>query len=381
MSSFASTRIVHRLAWLLLALVWPLIWIGGLVTTYDAGMSVPDWPNTYGYNLLLYPMSSWLSGPFDIFVEHGHRLLAMVVGFVSIGLLIAAWTRENRFWVVVLCFGVLLAVIGQGGLGGLRVVLSDQNLAMVHGCVGPAFFALCVIAMVVTSRWWMEPEHFEEQQTVATRPSEPAEEQPGTPTTRVVRPTRVRGPRELGALVSWMAGFLVVLSFAQLVMGAMLRHASPTTRPSWFAMIVASHILVAFLLWLATVLVWWRIRRCGDLTLSRPSGALVPLVGLQICLGLGTWIVNYGYATFLKWMPGSAGYLVQAKGFVESFIVTGHVATGSLILAAATFLLVRVLRSRYRQRYRQSESTRAASQPVGDRDDASGNEEVATAMV
>ena len=74
-------RSVHRLTVLVVCLVWPLIWVGGLVTTNDAGMAVPDWPNTYGYNLFLYPYDTWFFGPFDLFIEHGHRLLGAVVGF------------------------------------------------------------------------------------------------------------------------------------------------------------------------------------------------------------------------------------------------------------------------------------------------------------
>ena len=70
---------------------FPLIWVGGLVTTYDAGMAVPDWPNTYGYNLFLYPWQTWLYGPWDLFIEHGHRLLGSLVGMLTIGLVASAW--------------------------------------------------------------------------------------------------------------------------------------------------------------------------------------------------------------------------------------------------------------------------------------------------
>ena len=66
----------HRAAVLLVCATFPLIWVGGLVTTTQAGMAVPDWPNTYGYNLFLYPWQTWLFGPWDLFIEHGHRLLA-----------------------------------------------------------------------------------------------------------------------------------------------------------------------------------------------------------------------------------------------------------------------------------------------------------------
>src|SRR5262249_36289635 len=63
----------HRWAVGLVCATFPLIWIGGLVTTYGAGMAVPDWPNTYGYNLWLYPAATWINGPWKLFVEHGHR--------------------------------------------------------------------------------------------------------------------------------------------------------------------------------------------------------------------------------------------------------------------------------------------------------------------
>ena len=64
----------------LVCATFPLIWVGGLVTTYDAGMAVPDWPNTYGYNLFLYPWQTWIDGPWDLFIEHGHRLFGALVG-------------------------------------------------------------------------------------------------------------------------------------------------------------------------------------------------------------------------------------------------------------------------------------------------------------
>ena len=98
--------------------------------------------------------------------------------------------------------------------------------------------------------------------------------------------------------------------------------------------------MIAVLLWVLTAIAAWRLRRCGDLTLSRPGMVLVGLVGLQILLGVGTWVVNYGWPAFLGRVTvetlGSTGYLIHAKGFVDSIIVTAHVATGSLILAVST---------------------------------------------
>ena len=103
----------HRVAIVLCCATFPLIWVGGLVTTYDAGLAVPDWPSTYGYNLFLYPISTWVSGPFDIFVEHGHRLLAATVGLISICLVAVFFRYEDRNWARALAIGCLLTVIVQ----------------------------------------------------------------------------------------------------------------------------------------------------------------------------------------------------------------------------------------------------------------------------
>ncbi len=309
-------QLVHRLSVLLVCLVWPLIWVGGLVTTYDAGMAVPDWPGTYGYNLFLYPYNTWLLGPFDLFIEHGHRLLGAIVGLVAISIVISAYFKESRRWVLVLTIGLLIAVITQGLLGGMRVVLGDRTLAMIHGCFGPAFFALCAATAVTTSRRWKE----------------------SLPRDGVVRVS--------SGLVALFAT-IPAMSYAQLVLGAQLRHVQPNAAPGVFAMIVATHVIVAFVLWFFTLAAWLKIRRCGDLTLSRPAGLLIGLVAVQIALGVGTWVVNYGWPSILAWVPGSTGFLVRAKGFLDSIIVTSHVATGSLILAVSVMLLVRLLRVRH----------------------------------
>ena len=314
--SIPPARGLHRLAVLAVCLVWPLIWVGGLVTTYDAGMAVPDWPSTYGYNLFLYPYETWLLGPFDLFIEHGHRLLGAVVGLVAIGIVVASIRSDPRRWVFALSIGLLIAVIAQGLLGGMRVVLGDRTLAMAHGCFGPAFFAICIVMATVTSRFWW------------------------------LRPNEARPEKAIGRFALGMAVALVLVSYLQLVLGAQLRHVQPNSPPSAFVMTVALHVMTAFFLWFLTIANWFWVRRCGDLTLSRPSAWLVGLVTIQIVLGIGTWIVNYGWPSMLLWVPGSAGYLLRAKDFADAIIVTAHVATGALILGLATFALVRLLRVR-----------------------------------
>ena len=131
---------------------FPLVWVGGLVTTTDAGMAVPDWPNTYGYNLFLYPWQTWLSGPWDLFVEHGHRLLAASVGMITIGLLVVLLRLEERRWVE----GLGIRGPRAGGLS--RCARRHAGAARradtgdAAWLTGPLFFAVTVAMVVFTSR-------------------------------------------------------------------------------------------------------------------------------------------------------------------------------------------------------------------------------------
>src|SRR5262245_28218532 len=120
-STAAASPWPHRWAVALACATFPLLWVGGLVTTTDAGMAWHDWPSPYGYNLLLYTWQTWIAGPWDIFVEHGHRLIAATVGMITIGLVIVLWRNESRRWVRGLGVCALALVITQGIMGGLRV--------------------------------------------------------------------------------------------------------------------------------------------------------------------------------------------------------------------------------------------------------------------
>src|SRR3954447_19581553 len=120
-------RKLHILALLTACATFPLIFMGGLVTSHGAGMSVPDWPNSWGYNMFLFPPRLWIGG---ILYEHTHRLMATVVGMLAIALTIVAWKTDSRRRVQWLCTAVLGAVIFQGVLGGLRVVLVKLDLAI-----------------------------------------------------------------------------------------------------------------------------------------------------------------------------------------------------------------------------------------------------------
>src|ERR687892_644577 len=110
----------HRLAVLLACATFPLLFIGSLVTGKGAGLAVPDWPTTFGYNMFLYPWSKMVG---DVFYEHSHRLVASGVGLITIALALTFWLRERRPWLRWLGVAALALVIIQGLIGGLRVVL------------------------------------------------------------------------------------------------------------------------------------------------------------------------------------------------------------------------------------------------------------------
>src|SRR5262245_4547590 len=118
------TRWLNRFAWFTAGATLFLICSGGMVTSKGAGLAVPDWPTTFGYNMFAFPFSKLIGG---IFFEHTHRLIASVVGFLTIILTIWLGTSEPRRWVRNLGYIALGAVILQGVLGGLRVtLLKDQ---------------------------------------------------------------------------------------------------------------------------------------------------------------------------------------------------------------------------------------------------------------
>jgi cytochrome c oxidase assembly protein subunit 15 len=128
-----------------------LIAVGGLVTSKGAGMAVPDWPTTYGYNMFLFPFSKWIGG---VFWEHSHRLVASGVGFLTVILCVWLWISESRRWLRWLGVAALIAVIAQGVLGGLRVTLYKDELGIFHATLAQMFFVLVSsIALFLSQRW------------------------------------------------------------------------------------------------------------------------------------------------------------------------------------------------------------------------------------
>jgi cytochrome c oxidase assembly protein subunit 15 len=140
-------RRAHRLAVLTAAATCVLIVFGGLVTNTGAALAVPDWPTTFGHNMFLFPWSQMVGG---VFYEHSHRLLGSLVGLLTLALAAVLWPRGGRLRA--LGIAAVVAVIAQGVIGGLRVVLLTDGLAMVHGPLATrAFFALIVAIALITS--------------------------------------------------------------------------------------------------------------------------------------------------------------------------------------------------------------------------------------
>ena len=183
---------LHRFALFTALATLFLIGMGGLVTSKGVGMAVPDWPNTFGYNMFLVPFDHWI-GQYGIFEEHAHRLIASFVGLLTSILLIWLLTKESRAWVRRSGIGAFILVLFQGLLGGLRVTEINPNLGLIHGAMAQVFFiVVCGIALF-TSSWWKQ----------------------------------VSLARELGAGFAKLQGslfILIFLIFAQLLLGATMRH-------------------------------------------------------------------------------------------------------------------------------------------------------------
>jgi len=274
-------------------------------------MAVPDWPTTYGYNMFLYPWQTWLLGPWDLFIEHGHRLLGSLSGVLSIALCVSLFRYDERRWARWLGVVTLAAVIAQGVLGGMRVRLDQNTLAMIHGCTGPAFFALAAVMATITSRWWREVSQ-------SSRPEDHARVMP------------------LAAITS-------VLSYLQLMLGAQLRHVPAEATPSSFRAMVLLHLVMAAVLtFYAGGVAIRTLRNCrGQRLLTALAMRLGLLIALQLLLGGGVWVLNYQWPQFLGEHSWNAAHTNVQEGWAQVIVTTMHMAVGSLILVASVLLTVR----------------------------------------
>ena len=302
-----ETRAQLVCAWILVGVTFPLVWVGGLVTTTGAGMAFPDWLTSDGHFILFYP---WLSSVGDKFVEHGHRLLGVVVGIVSIVLVVVSWITEPRSWVRKFSLVILGGVILQGVLGGLRVVLDERTLALAHGCTGPLFFALCAAMVVFTSRWWKNVKQSEDSTTAR----------------KILR----------------LAVLCAVLAYLQIVVGAVVRHSPQMTAPiaaAIFQLTVYFHVLLALLVTGHVLLLAWR---CISTAQQRAIAlVLVALTAIQLSLGAGTWIAKYGMPAWATSLLGEVNFVNSQADVMQSSIVTSHVAVGSLLFVISVAIALR----------------------------------------
>ncbi|MEI6240160.1 MAG: COX15/CtaA family protein [Planctomycetia bacterium] len=295
------------LACLLVGATAVLLCFGALVTTYDAAMAVPDWPATYGHNMFLFPFAEWFYGPWDLFLEHGHRLLGATVGLITLALAAMVWMREPNATVRGLVVAAVLLVVVQGALGGARVLLDDKTVAKVHACTGPLFFAVAVAIAALTGR---------ANEGQASR-----------------LPWLDRSALRVAAA-------LLVAAYVQLVAGAQLRHLdAAAVSPGTFRWLVAFHLAgaaaVAALSWAAVPLCW-----SHGSPARRWALVIAGLVACQLALGVGAWFVSWGVPSgFLpaSWMPSEP---LAARSGRGAAIVTGHVVLGMMILGGSVSLAI-----------------------------------------
>jgi len=293
----------HRWAWVLACGVFPLIWMGGLVTTYEAGMSVPDWPTTY--HSWFYPLQKWLWNFNDLFLEHSHRTIAQIDGIIAIILIVLIWRWEPRKSVRWLAVAILVGLISQGVLGGLRVVLDERVLARIHGCAAPLVFALCTAMVSITSAAW-------------------------------------RGGN--GAItcasshdVKWLAIALFGGLYAEIVLGAQFRHPLPDVSAVlslvlvWIKVNIAAFLMMgmAYLL----LLVLGQLRQAP--LFVRRVKLLAVLYFLQLALAACTWVSNFGWPKWFTDNIVTMKYTVVENGQLQVWMTTAHAAVGSLCFVAA----------------------------------------------
>lgn len=286
-----SSRWPHRLACLTAGGTAALIVAGGLVTNTGAALAVPDWPTTFGQNMFLYPWSQLTGGAL---VEHTHRIVGAGIGLLTVGVALALFRAEPRRWVRGLGASAVLLVVVQGLVGGLRVVLLEDTLAIVHGALAQAFFALLVTLAVVTGRAWR------------AAPAGPA---PG----------------------AWLVplGFLTVgVLYSQVLLGALTTHAGWL----WWHVGGAGGAATAG----AALAVGVRRRAGDDPVLRWWTGTMVGLLAVQLGLGLGAYAVRF---TDLA-VPGGPWAAVV--------LPVAHRLIGALLLGSAVALALQLGRRRAR---------------------------------
>jgi cytochrome c oxidase assembly protein subunit 15 len=267
-----------------------LIIAGALVTSNDAGLSVPDWPTSFGS---LYKIPHLVGG---VRFEHTHRMIAQFVGFLSIVLAIWTWRADRRRWMKYLGVTALGVVIAQGILGGLTVLFYlPPAISSAHAALAQTFFCVAVLIAIFTGQRWMEE-----------APRVDVDEQ---------RPSLF-----ILALLS------IFVLYVQLILGALFRHHGL----SWWPHVVNSGTV-------AIVLSWTAVRALSQYSkidpVRRPAITMLSLLIAQLCLG---------FVAFLTRVAWGHDALQPELPMVISTVA--HVAVGALLLATTVVLAAQVWR-------------------------------------
>jgi cytochrome c oxidase assembly protein subunit 15 len=280
----------HRLAVILASWTFLLIIAGALVTSNDAGLSVPDWPTSFGS---LYKIPKLVGG---VKFEHTHRMIAQVAGLLTIILAVWTWRAEKRRWLRVLAYAAVGTVIAQGILGGITVLFYlPPSVSSAHAALAQTFFCLAVAMAIFTGKKWVE-------------------ENP-----------RVEFDERRPSLFTLTLLSIFVL-YVQLLLGAMFRHHGLSWWPH-----VANAVVVS------VVLAWTAVRALSVYSqieaIRRPAILMLSLLIAQLCLG---------FTAFLTRVAWGRNAVQPELPMVASTVA--HVAVGALLLATTVILAIQVWR-------------------------------------
>ena len=283
-------RGLHRFAIFTASVTLVLIVAGALVTSNGAGLSVPDWPTSFGS---FYKMPQMIGG---VQYEHSHRMVAEFVGLLTIVLAVWTWLVEKRPWLRLLGLAALTTVIAQGILGGVTVLFFlPAPVSTAHAALAQTFFCIAVAIAVFTGRHWVE-------------------EQP-----------RAELDQRRPALFTLTLLSIFVL-YLQLILGAMFRHHGL----SWWPHVVNAG-LVAIVLSCTAVRAITAYPQVE--AVRRPAVAMLILMVAQLCLGFLAFI------TRVMW--GRSATQPELPMVISTVL---HVAVGALLLATSVILAIEVWR-------------------------------------
>ena len=288
----AQERVLHRFAVLLAGLVVLLIAAGALVKSKEAGLSVPDWPLSYGS---LNPPRWWAID--NVRAEHGHRLIAGTVALLTVALAWQFRRRESRAWVRRIAYLAVAAVFAQALLGGITVLMFlPPAVSVSHAGLAQLFLCLVVTLAMVTSKAWLRADFVLHREAARRR-------------------------------LAWLATGVTGMVYLQILLGAVMRHTGaglaipdfplvfgglvPPRFGDGIAIHYAHRLGATLVLLLVTALVWQVLRRFRrERTLVVPAVAMAILVAVQI--GLGGAVVLTGRAVAPNTLHVAVGALLLA---------------------------------------------------------------------